>query len=76
VLASPIAVPCPRSYYFVCPEPYLAMPKLQKLLAWLREMARESPEPPGVAAPAPHVAQPAAAAIRPRKPSGAAQRRH
>ena len=45
-LASPVAVPCPRSYYFVCPESYLAMPKLQGLLEWLREMARDSPLPP------------------------------
>jgi len=48
-LASPLAVPCPRSYYFVCPESYLAMPKVQSLLAWLREMAQGSPPPPGVA---------------------------
>ena len=48
VLASPVVVPCPRSYYFVCPEPYLAMPKLQGLLAWLREMARDFPNPPDV----------------------------
>ena len=49
VLASPVIVPCPRSYYFVCPEAYLAMPKLQGLLAWLREMTRDSPAPPGAA---------------------------
>jgi LysR family glycine cleavage system transcriptional activator len=48
-LASEIIVPCPRSYYFVCPESYLAMPKLQGLLAWLRESARASPTPPTVA---------------------------
>jgi LysR family transcriptional regulator, glycine cleavage system transcriptional activator len=47
-LASPVALPCPRGYYFVCPESYLAMPKLQGLLAWLREMAKDSPGPPGV----------------------------
>jgi LysR family transcriptional regulator, glycine cleavage system transcriptional activator len=45
-LASPVALPCPRSYYFVCPESYLSMPKLQGLLEWLREMARDSPLPP------------------------------
>ena len=76
VLASPIAVPCPRSYYFVCPEPYLAMPKMQKLLAWLREMARESPDPPGVGIPAAPLPPHAAAAIRQRKASGASQRKH
>jgi LysR family glycine cleavage system transcriptional activator len=48
-LASEIIVPCPRSYYFVCPESYLAMPKLQGLLAWLRESARGSPTPPPAA---------------------------
>jgi LysR family glycine cleavage system transcriptional activator len=37
--ASPLAVRCPRDYYFVCPEGYLALPKLQRLLAWLREEA-------------------------------------
>ena len=47
-LASPTAVPCPRSYYFVCPESYLALPKLQALLQWLREMAQSAPRPPGV----------------------------
>jgi LysR family glycine cleavage system transcriptional activator len=47
-LASTVAVPCPRSYYFVCPEPYLAMPKMQGLLSWLREMAQASPLPPDV----------------------------
>jgi LysR family glycine cleavage system transcriptional activator len=41
VQASPVVVPCPRSYYFVCPESYLPMPKMQWFLAWLREMARD-----------------------------------
>src|SRR5579862_1655672 len=50
-LASPVALPCPRSYYFVCPESYLAMPKLQGLLEWLREMARDSPLPPDLHSP-------------------------
>jgi LysR family transcriptional regulator, glycine cleavage system transcriptional activator len=40
VRGSPLAVPCPRSYFFVCPESYLAMPKVKHLLAWLREMTR------------------------------------
>jgi LysR family glycine cleavage system transcriptional activator len=47
-LASTTAVPCPRSYYFVCPESYLAMPKMQGLLTWLRDVAQESPLPPDV----------------------------
>jgi hypothetical protein len=32
VRASERIVPCPRAYYFVCPESYLALPKLQRLL--------------------------------------------
>ena len=47
-LASSVALPCPRSYYFVCPESYLAMPKMQGLLSWLREVAQDSPLPPDV----------------------------
>jgi len=35
----------PRSYYFVCPESYLALPKVQRLLAWLREASRAFPGP-------------------------------
>jgi LysR family glycine cleavage system transcriptional activator len=45
VRASDQVVPCPRAYYFVCPESYLALPKLQHLLAWLREMAAAFPGP-------------------------------
>jgi LysR family glycine cleavage system transcriptional activator len=45
VRASERTVPCPRSYYFVCPEMYVAMPKVQQLLAWLREMAAAFPRP-------------------------------
>lgn len=48
-LASPMVLPCPRSYYFVCPESYLAMPKVQSLLAWLREVAGDFANPPGAA---------------------------
>jgi LysR family glycine cleavage system transcriptional activator len=39
VRASERVVPCPRSYYFVCPETYVTMPKVQQLLGWLREVA-------------------------------------
>ncbi len=46
-LASPLVQPCPRSYYFVCPESYLAMPKVQSLLAWLREEAAQVPKSTG-----------------------------
>ena len=41
VQASPIALRCPRSYFFVCPKPCLAMPKVQQLLGWLRTAAQE-----------------------------------
>jgi LysR family glycine cleavage system transcriptional activator len=51
--ASARIVPCPRAYYFVCPEPYVSMPKVQKLLLWLREMAAEFPRPPA-SAESPH----------------------
>ena len=53
VQASPVVVPCPRSYYFVCPETYLSMPKMQRLLVWLRQAAREfsGPQLPKPATP-------------------------
>jgi LysR family glycine cleavage system transcriptional activator len=35
----------PRSYYFVCPENYLAMPKVQHLLEWLRAASSAFPGP-------------------------------
>jgi LysR family glycine cleavage system transcriptional activator len=41
VRASRLIAPCPRSYYFVCPESYLAMPKVKVLLEWLRLAANE-----------------------------------
>ena len=49
VRASERTVPCPRSYYFVCPEMYVTMPKEQQLLAWLREMAAAFPRPDATA---------------------------
>ena len=48
VQASERIVPCPLAYYFVCPESYLSVPKIQTLLVWLRKAA--------AAFPAPHVA--------------------
>lgn len=45
VRASERIVPCPRAYYFVCPEMYVTMPKVQQLLGWLREMAAAFPRP-------------------------------
>jgi len=55
VRASERIAPCPRAYYFVCPEVYVTMPKVQQFLAWLREMAAAFPRPdtPGVAAAPP-----------------------
>ena len=52
VRASSLVVPCPRSYYFVCPESYLAMPKVQHLLQWLRTVVKEFAGPESVSAPA------------------------
>ena len=43
--ASERIVPCPRAYYFVCPEMYVTMPKVQQLLVWLREMVAAFPRP-------------------------------
>jgi LysR family glycine cleavage system transcriptional activator len=63
VRASARFVPCPRSYYFVCPETYVTMPKVQQLLAWLREVAAAFPRPD---APDGALAQPPAAAAQPR----------
>jgi LysR family transcriptional regulator, glycine cleavage system transcriptional activator len=45
VQASERIVPCPRAYFFVCPETYVTMPKVQQLLDWLREMAAAFPRP-------------------------------
>jgi len=46
VRASERIVPCPRSYYFVCPETYVSMPKVQQFLGWLREVAHAFGQPP------------------------------
>jgi len=64
VRASEQLLPCPRSYYFVCPESYLALPKVQQLLDWLREIAAAFPGPESVALPrsAPLAKQPPARA--------------
>jgi LysR family transcriptional regulator, glycine cleavage system transcriptional activator len=47
VRAGPQLLRCPRSYYFVCPEAYLTLPKVQQLLIWLREIAADFPSPSG-----------------------------
>jgi len=51
VRASAQVLPCPREYYFVCPESYLELPKVQQLLNWLREAAAAFPRPDSVPAP-------------------------
>jgi LysR family glycine cleavage system transcriptional activator len=45
VRASATIAPCPRSYYFVCPETYLTMPKVKRLRDWLRSVADAFPKP-------------------------------
>ena len=45
VLAHPHALRFARSYYFVCPEPYLAMPKVTAFRDWLHAVAAASPTP-------------------------------
>lgn len=66
--ASARIVPCPRAYYFVCPDSYVAMPKVQKLLLWLREKAAEFPRPDAAPADSPQTAPPHDAAIARRSP--------
>ncbi|MGH8132848.1 MAG: LysR substrate-binding domain-containing protein [Steroidobacteraceae bacterium] len=61
--ASARVVPCPRAYYFVCPDSYVAMPKVQKLLLWLREVAAQFPPPDAGRADSPQNATPHAAAL-------------
>jgi LysR family transcriptional regulator, glycine cleavage system transcriptional activator len=51
VRASAQVLPCPSAYYFVCPESYLELPKVQQFLAWLREVAAEFPRPDTVPLP-------------------------
>ena len=60
VRASARIVPCPLAYYFVCPEPYLSVPKIQTLLAWLRAAAAAFPPPDVEAAGAPRGVAPQA----------------
>ncbi len=68
VRASDEVLPCPRAYYFVCPESYLALPKLRQLLEWLREIAAAFPAPAGAAAE--KAVTPTARASHPRKTAG------
>jgi LysR family glycine cleavage system transcriptional activator len=45
VLAHPQALRFARSYYFVCPEPYLTLPKVALFRDWMRSVAESSPKP-------------------------------
>jgi len=40
-------LPYGSAYYFVCPAPYLAMPKVAQFRDWLVDVARAFPQPPG-----------------------------
>jgi LysR family glycine cleavage system transcriptional activator len=55
-LAGTEVLPYGSSYYFVCPVPYLAMPKVAQFREWLLAAAREFPRPP---APQPAKRKPA-----------------
>jgi LysR family glycine cleavage system transcriptional activator len=47
VLAHPQALRFASSYYFVCPEPYLTLPKVAAFRDWMRSVAESSPTPAG-----------------------------
>jgi LysR family transcriptional regulator, glycine cleavage system transcriptional activator len=47
VLAHPQALRFASSYYFVCPESHLALPKVAALREWLLAVAEASPKPAG-----------------------------
>ena len=65
VRASEQVLTCPRAYYFVCPESYVQLPKLQQLLGWLREVAAAFPGLDSV--PAPRAAVVSSRALRARR---------
>jgi LysR family transcriptional regulator, glycine cleavage system transcriptional activator len=46
VPAHPQALRFTRSYYFVCPESYLTLPKVAAFRKWLLAAAKSSPKPP------------------------------
>jgi LysR family transcriptional regulator, glycine cleavage system transcriptional activator len=49
-LAGKDVLPEESAYYFVCPESYLAMPKVAHFREWLLAAAKEFPRPPGLRA--------------------------
>jgi len=71
VFASDRVLPYQNAYYFVCPEAYLALPKVTALRDWLLQQAKEFPVPPAVAASQ----RPAASPRGPVRPKGPANRR-
>lgn len=75
VRASEQLLICPRSYYFVCPEGYLALPKVRQLLEWLREVCGRFPQPQGVVLNPADAPASAARPARAREPAQAAPRR-
>ena len=45
VLAGDALLPFRFSYFFVCPEPYLVMPKVKRFRDWIFDMAKAFPKP-------------------------------
>lgn len=45
VLAGDALLPFRFSYFFVCPEPYLVMPKVKRFRDWIFDMAKTFPKP-------------------------------
>ena len=45
VLAGDALLPFRFSYFFVCPEPYLVMPKVKRFRDWIFDMAKSFPKP-------------------------------
>jgi LysR family glycine cleavage system transcriptional activator len=45
VIASPVIVPAPRAYFFVCPPAYVSLEKVALFRAWVVRQAREAPLP-------------------------------
>jgi LysR family glycine cleavage system transcriptional activator len=72
VLAHPHALRFSRSYYFVCPESYLTLPKVTAFRDWLVAAARASPQPPVEPVEPPEPVEPVERPV-PRGHSGAAR---
>ncbi|MEP7246519.1 MAG: transcriptional regulator GcvA [Gammaproteobacteria bacterium] len=45
VIASPVIIPAPRSYYFVCPPSYISLDKIAAFRDWLVVQAAKAPVP-------------------------------